>query len=79
MATRTRQNKTSNGKNNNSAGAFYNSEHFLAVSPLQNNDVNHQNLRGLRRETQRANYSILYLEPITAYIHLYVAEEVWRR
>ena len=31
MATRTRQNKTSNGKNNNSAGAFYNSEHFLAV------------------------------------------------
>ena len=35
MATRTRQNKTSNGKNNNSAGAFYNSEHFLAVIAKQ--------------------------------------------
>ena len=45
---------------------------------MQNNNVNHHNLRRLRTETATANYVNFYLELYGSFIR-YAEVEVWRR
>ena len=57
---RRQRSKKSNGQNNSSVRAFWNCT-FLS-GPLQITTWNHQNKRGLRKETTMANYLSFHLE-----------------